>query len=225
MSFTINTRTSMSPFIDLVWYTQSQHDTHYIAPAQGQLEMIITRRSGDSNLSVWGPSQNATVVTCPKDAEFVGIRFSLGTYMSSLLTLELVNTNISIPTTTPNHIRLDGYKWQLPKYDEVEMFVAKLVKRNVITRDTVISAVLQGHSTDLSVRSVQRRFRSIVGLSQRRLYQVERANEAVTLLQQGISILDTVHKTGYFDQPHLTRALKQLIGKTPAEILDTSSIK
>ena len=38
------------------------------------------------------------------------------------------------------------------------------------------------------------------------------------LLRQGVPILDTVHEAGYFDQPHLTRALKTLVGATPAEI-------
>ena len=35
----------------------------------------------------------------------------------------------------------------------------------------------------------------------------------------GVSILDTAYEAGYFDQPHLTRSLKQFIGRTPAQIL------
>jgi AraC-like DNA-binding protein len=31
-------------------------------------------------------------------------------------------------------------------------------------------------------------------------------------------ILDVVHRAGYFDQPHLSRSLKRLIGMTPSEI-------
>src|SRR5438270_126041 len=42
------------------------------------------------------------------------------------------------------------------------------------------------------------------------------------LLKQGVSILDTVEQAGYFDQPHLTRSLKYLIGQTPAQILEKS---
>jgi hypothetical protein len=41
-------------------------------------------------------------------------------------------------------------------------------------------------------------------------------------LQQGVSILDTVEQAGYFDQPHLTRSLKYLIGQTPAQIREKS---
>jgi methylphosphotriester-DNA--protein-cysteine methyltransferase len=48
--------------------------------------------------------------------------------------------------------------------------------------------------------------------------QIERARHAATLLKDGVSILDAVHEAGYFDQAHLTRSLKHLIGQTPVEI-------
>jgi methylphosphotriester-DNA--protein-cysteine methyltransferase len=49
--------------------------------------------------------------------------------------------------------------------------------------------------------------------------QIERARYATNLLREGVSILDTVHQAGYFDQPHLTRSLRRRIGQTPAEII------
>ena len=38
-------------------------------------------------------------------------------------------------------------------------------------------------------------------------------------MKRGDSIADATHEAGYFDQPHLTRSLKRLIGQTPAELL------
>ena len=49
--------------------------------------------------------------------------------------------------------------------------------------------------------------------------QIERARYATNLLREGVSIVDAVHLAGYFDQAHLTRSLKQLIGLTPAKII------
>jgi methylphosphotriester-DNA--protein-cysteine methyltransferase len=49
--------------------------------------------------------------------------------------------------------------------------------------------------------------------------QIERARHAANLLRDGAPILDTVHEAGYFDQAHLTRSLKILIGETPASII------
>jgi AraC-like DNA-binding protein len=61
-------------------------------------------------------------------------------------------------------------------------------------------------------------FSGAVGITQRTVRQIERARYATHLLKQGVSILDTVHEAGYFDQAHLTRSLKTLIGQTPVEI-------
>jgi methylphosphotriester-DNA--protein-cysteine methyltransferase len=45
------------------------------------------------------------------------------------------------------------------------------------------------------------------GLPLRALQSIERARHAAALLQQGVSLLDTVEEAGYFDQSHLTRML------------------
>jgi methylphosphotriester-DNA--protein-cysteine methyltransferase len=49
--------------------------------------------------------------------------------------------------------------------------------------------------------------------------QIERARHATNLLREGTPILDTVHEAGYFDQAHLTRSLRALIGETPARVM------
>ena len=70
----------------------------------------------------------------------------------------------------------------------------------------------------LPIRSTQRHFLRATGISHRAVRQIERARYATTLLKRGVSILDTVYEAGYFDQAHLNRAVKTLIGQTPAEI-------
>ena len=52
--------------------------------------------------------------------------------------------------------------------------------------------------------------------------QIECARSATLLLQQGVSILDTIQQAGYYDQPHLTRSLGRFIGQTPAQLLHHS---
>ena len=69
------------------------------------------------------------------------------------------------------------------------------------------------------MRSAQRHFLQATGITQTTIHQIERARHATNLLKQGVSILDTVHQAGYYDQAHLTRSLKRLIGQTPAQII------
>jgi len=97
------------------------------------------------------------------------------------------------------------------------------VRDEVLIRDPVVNAVLQGHPQEMSSRTVRHRLLRTTGLTQSHIYQVERAQRAAALLRQGVSILDTVYEAGYFDQPHLTRSLKQWIGHTPAQIIRMST--
>lgn len=77
---------------------------------------------------------------------------------------------------------------------------------------------MRGELNALSLRSVQRRFLRVTGITHAAFRTIERARYATCLLREGTSISDVVHLAGYFDQPHLTRSLKHLIGQTPAEI-------
>jgi AraC-like DNA-binding protein len=66
---------------------------------------------------------------------------------------------------------------------------------------------------------VRRRFVRATGLTPGVIRQIDRARQATALLQSGVSIVDTVNEAGFFDQPHLTRALKRYVGHTPGEIV------
>lgn len=68
------------------------------------------------------------------------------------------------------------------------------------------------------MRTLQRRFVRATGLSHRAIAGIERAHAATFMLRGGASIARTAHALGFSDQPHLTRALKRLIGLTPAQI-------
>jgi methylphosphotriester-DNA--protein-cysteine methyltransferase len=96
--------------------------------------------------------------------------------------------------------------------------VARLIQKGIITRDPAVDAVVGGQPPPQSLRSAQRHFLRATGLTHRAVRQIERARHATNLLRQGVSILDAVHDAGYFDQAHLTRSLKHLIGQTPVEI-------
>lgn len=82
--------------------------------------------------------------------------------------------------------------------------------------------VLQGRLQTIASRTVRHRFLRATGLTQIHIWQMKRAQQAVALLQQGVSIVDTAYEVGYYDQPHLTRSLKQWIGHTPAQIIRLS---
>jgi AraC-like DNA-binding protein len=136
---------------------------------------------------------------------------------------ELVDGGVELPAASSRSFWLHGSAWEFPTFGNAETFVARLVKEELLVCDPIVPSTLQAHAIDLSPRSVQRRFLRATGLTHGAVSQIERAHLAVALLRQGVSILNTVERAGYADQPHLTRSLKRLIGQTPAQLASESN--
>jgi len=127
--------------------------------------------------------------------------------------------DVTLPSATSHSFWLNGSAWEYPDFENAETFVARLARKGVIAHDSSIHAVLRGRRGALSMRSAQCHFLHATGITLCAVRQIERARHATNLLRQGVSILDTVHEAGYFDQAHLTRSLRYRIGQTPVEIM------
>jgi AraC-like DNA-binding protein len=135
---------------------------------------------------------------------------------------ERVDDSVNLEASSKTTFWLGGSTWQFPTYENADTFVERLVQEGLLVRDPLIEATLQGHPNDLTLRAVQYRFLQSIGLTQSTVRQIERARAATFLLRQGISIPDTIGLTGYYNQAHLTRSLRLLIGQTPAQLLHHS---
>lgn len=223
MNFIFDERASDSPFVERIWRTQSERSGSFISVAASHWEMVVTRYNGKTPLTLRGPETKATPADCPEDAEYFGIVFKLGVFMPHLPLTNLLDRNdMTLPEVTSKSFWLHGSAWQFPDYENADTFVARLIRQELLVREPVVEAVLQNRPLEVSLRSVQRRFLQASGLTRGTLDQIERAREAVMLLEQGVSIANVVYQAGYADQPHLTRSLKRFIGQTPGQILHTS---
>lgn len=220
MFLVFDDRPSDSPFVERVWRCHSERAGQFHSIASPHWEMAVSRVKGRTFLTIRGPETKATLANCPADGEWFGIRFKLGTFMPSLPVSALIDRNDKdMPDMAGRGFWLDGAHWEYPGFETAEDFVARLVKQGLVTRNQAITEGLAGDEQALSLRSAQRHFRHATGMTHGTFRQIERARRAVQLLQDGHSILDTVHEAGFFDQPHMTRALKHLIGRTPAGVL------
>ena len=154
------------------------------------------------------------MATWGEGAEILWIKFKLGTFIPHLPAKSLLAKEMLLPDASSKSFWLHGSTWAFPNFENVETFVDRLVREGVLVLDPVVDGVVQNQPQDISSRTVRRRFIYSTGLTPKALQQIERAQQAATLLGQGGSILDTV----YADQPHLTRSLKRFYGQTPAQI-------
>lgn len=216
-------RASDSPFVERIWHCHSEGTAPFRSIAASRCELVVSRLNGQITMTVHGPETRATPqVDCPGDGEWLGILLKLGTHFVQLPTKTLVDTGVDLPTISKNTFWLNGSAWRLPDYDNADTFVDWLVRQGLLAHDPVVEEALQGQVEDRSASTIQRRFMRATGLTQGAVRQIERARYATQLLQQGVSIMDAVVEAGYFDQPHLTRSLKHLIGQTPAQIREQS---
>ena len=187
--------------------------------ADGNIELVVTKLPSLTAVTLRGPVTRPTLVECPPDGEWLAIRFRLGTYLRRLSTAALIDhQNVQLPMHGTRRFWFSGLSWELPTFDNAEDFVARWALAGIIARSHAADSVVAGDVDWMSQRSVQRHFVRATGMTLGSFRQIERARHAADLLMSGRSILDTTFEAGYFDQAHLTRSLKQLVGMTPSRL-------
>jgi AraC-like DNA-binding protein len=218
MMFNFEEKLSDSPYVELVWRNHCESGGSFISMALSHWQFVVTKHEGKSKVTVRGPETKATPAECPPSAEHFGVFFRLGIVMPRLPASHLPNSMTDLPNARSRAFWLNGSAWQIPNYENADTFVDRLVRDGLLFREPIVTSALRADLPELSIRSVQRRFWQATGLTRGTLSQIERARRATLLLQQGVSILDTVELTGYADQPHMTRSLKHYIGQTPGQL-------
>jgi AraC-like DNA-binding protein len=219
MSLIYEERLSDSPYIELVTHGRTIGSSFTIRPSEIHWHMVFVKHNGGFMPLLTGPLTTSGAVQFIEGVELLWIKFRLGTFMPHLPVRQLLDTETAMPDASSNSFWLRGSSWQIPTYDNVDTFVDRLVRDETLFFDPVVDAALQDQLPEMPSRTMRHRFLRATGLTQTHIFQFERAQQAVALLQQGSPILDVVYQLGYYDQPHLTRALKRFVGKTPAQYL------
>jgi len=218
MSFSYEDRESDSPFVQTIWRTQGEQDGCYTSAADGSWDFLIIKEDGQTQFNITGAATKAVPVVYKAGVEYLGIRFKVGAYLPQFPVSAIVDNMLTLPQATSASFWFHDSMLPLPHFDNVESFLDRLARNRLLAQDAVVDAVLQGDTQALSLRSVQRHFARTTGLTHKYVRQIERARQAVALLERGVPVIDAAFAAGYTDQPHMTKALKHLIGQTPRQI-------
>jgi AraC-like DNA-binding protein len=224
MVVTLDERVLDSPYLESISHGHTLSDGSTIRPAESNWHMVLVREKGKMRLFFVGPLTTSGIASWQEGAEIIWIRFRLGTFMPHLPLKGFLDIETVLPGAASQSFWLKGSAWQFPDYENVDTFVERLVRDEVLVLDPLVAAALQDKPLAISDRTVRHRFLQATGLTQSHIRQNERAQQAAALLRKGVSILDTVYEAGYFDQPHLTRALKQWVGYTPGQLFQSSRL-
>ena len=222
MSLISEERLSDSPYIESVTRGWTMSEGTTIRPAEIHWHMVFVKHPGGTLPIVVGPLTSSGTAAWGEGGEILWIKFKLGVFMPHLPAKNYIDAEQILPDASSERFWWKGSARQFPNFENVETFIERLVREDDLVRDPVVDAALQDRMLEMSPRTVRHRFLQATGQTQNHIRQYERAIKAASLLRHGVSILDTVFEAGYFDQPHLTRSLKQFVGHTPAQIIRNS---
>jgi hypothetical protein len=159
-------RASDSPLVERIWRCHSERAGTFLSVAASHCEMVLTRHRGTTMLTLRGPETRATTIDCPADGEWLGIRFSLGTFLTRYPAARLIDRrDVNLPTVNGRSFWLQGSAWGYPDFENAESLVTRLLRAGLLVRDPVVSAALRGEWQALSRRITQRHFLQATGMT------------------------------------------------------------
>jgi AraC-like DNA-binding protein len=186
-------------------------------------EIVVEHRQGRTSVTLRGPESGACLAECPSDTEWLGVRLRVGTFFHAAPPGRIRDgRDVTCDPTEHGFVVGPDRTVPLPGFGDAETFVDRLAAAGYIRHDAFVAGVFAGAtapSRAASVRTIQRRFAQVTGLTREAVFQIERARFAAFLLQQGGAIAEAVFLAGYADQAHLSRALRRYVGVTPGVVV------
>jgi hypothetical protein len=206
--------------IERVWVAECDRATAFSSLASIRSGIGFARIAGTTVVHLRGPAKKATELSCPRDSEYFGVDFRVGTYLPAFPPGRLSDLRDAVlPVVDGGRILLDGQAWEMPTPQNLDVFLDRLRRAGLLVADPLVEEMWHGGgSRKVPARTAQSRFARAAGLPRRTLLTIERARAAAGLLRAGVAIGDVVIAAGYHDQPHLTRSLRRMIGYTPGEL-------
>jgi hypothetical protein len=213
------TRSSDSPFIQSVSRVKYTGESVDIEPPDGHWAIVVLKHHGKTQILHTGTVTKPVTLHFEQDDEYMGISFKPSTFLTRFPAQPLVNTGMYLPQIDKRNFWLGNSAWEIPTFDNAEALVDKLVDDGLLAADDIVHAVLNDLPKASSLRSIQRHFLQTTGITLKYFHQIQRAQEASGLLQTGSTPIEAALAAGYYDQSHMTKSLKKILGKTPTEII------
>ncbi|MFC6016958.1 helix-turn-helix domain-containing protein [Plantactinospora solaniradicis] len=206
--------------VDRVWRTRSDAEETMTSAARTCWHLILSRAQGRLLASLRGPETRATTAPVPPGTEFLGVRFAFGAVLRPHPAASIVDGYVPFPVTESGKIVIGGEGWEAPTFENVEHFVRRLQDAGLLVRSHLgdEEQVAEHPEASPTERTLQRRYRAIIGLSRTAVRQIDRANAAATMLRDGLDWRAVVETLGYFDQAHLAHALRRYVGCTARDL-------
>ena len=223
MESKLTIRQADSPFVEAVTNWVIGDEDRSIAAPDGCWDLLVLKQDGRTNILLTGQTTRAVALPFAPGDEIMTISFKASAFLTLIPAAAMLDRAMLLPKTR-YRFELASDVFEVPTFENAEAFVQSLIKKEQIWQDEAVEEVLRNDPLSYSPRSIQRRFRRATGMTQNYFHQIQRARRAAALLQNGVPAIRVAFETGYADQPHMSRSLKQILGRTPTEIAALDSL-
>ncbi|MEU4444010.1 helix-turn-helix domain-containing protein [Actinosynnema sp. NPDC050801] len=206
------------PGLACVWRRTSTSTAPGLVVPDGCTDIMYSAASG--RVFVAGPD-TVGHVTAAEPGTLFGVRFGPGVGPSALgvPAVELRDQRVPLAELWGSLSRLEDALGAAEDPCEV-LASAALARLRETPPDPVVGVIASSsgnvgdlaRSLGLSARQLHRRSLAAFGYGPKVLHRVLRFDRAVKLAWAGVPFADIAHRTGYSDQPHLSREVRELAG-------------
>lgn len=213
-------RLSDSPFVERITQVTFDAPAREWTTPDGCWDIVVLSKQGKTLVLHTGLISRPVLLLNEPGDSYMAISFKPGVFVPQRPGDQMLDRGLLRPLASARRFCFEAETLEIPSFENAEGLVDRLVRGGRLAYDELVGGVADGRhpAPAATLRTVQRHFHSVLGMTPKQFAQIKRACGAVELLRGGMAPAEVAAAAGYADQPHLTRALKQLTQRTPAEI-------
>ena len=212
-------RAGRHPAIDGVWERAPGAPARVLVPADGCVDLLVRERPGhEPVVVVLPPTVRAEVATIARGERAWGVRTALGRGGALAVRAELATLRaVAAIERGDGVVGVEGVVADL--LDDRGPPPAVVVEIVALARNERGAARIVGRRVaGRSARTLERACRAWLGYGPKTLLAIERGRGALPRIVAGEPLADVAADLGYADQPHMTREISRLFGRTPGAL-------
>lgn len=212
-----------SPLMRCAWEAVAETNGVWVQPATEFWGLGFASTAAGTSAELMGPLAAPMELPVSAGDRFWGVELHAHVFLAGIAKADIAAFQ-TLPVSDDT-VTLGNQTFSVRGPADLGQLVTVLATAGALTADAdVASALGVRPAASMPARTLRRRVLAVAGMSRQRVASVRRARAAYALLGAGMPIPEVVDRLGYADQPHLTRSLRRLAGRTPREILSGPSL-
>jgi hypothetical protein len=179
--------------------------------------VVLKRRSGTMVLQT-GLITAPVPLEFAEGEEYLCISLKASAFVPTHPGAKMLDQGVPRPLTSARAFWFENERFEVPTYENAEALIERLAKAGHLRVDELVEGILEAKPKAATLRTLQRRFLQVTGLTWKHLEQIHRAQAARADLAVGVDAAEVATRFGFSDQAHLIRSMRRFFGQTPRAI-------